>query len=118
MNTRVSVLLINVASTSFKVISPVSGSSDQTKSPTSISSISTNPSSVKTNVSSVKQFPKHNFLFLLSLALFGAFPFLRFLVAVIAFFFVVFFTECFFLKLTFLTFLIFLAITLDFLTFL
>ena len=70
MNTRVSVLLINVASTSFKVISPVSGSSDQTKSPTSISSISTNPSSVKTNVSSVKQFPKHNFLFLLSLALF------------------------------------------------
>ena len=86
MNTRVSVLLINVASTSFKVISPVSGSSDQTKSPTSISSISTNPSSVKTNVSSVKQFPKHNFLFLLSLALFGAFPFLRFLVAGIAFF--------------------------------
>lgn len=79
MNTRVSVLLINVASTSFKVISPVSGSSDQTKSPTSISSISTNPSSVK-------PFSKHNFLFLLSLALFGAFPFLRFLVAVIAFF--------------------------------
>ena len=69
MNTRVSVLLINVASTSFKVISPVSGSSDQTKSPTSISSISTNPSSVKTNVSSVKQFPKHNFLFLLSLTM-------------------------------------------------